>query len=96
MKRNLTIPLFAVLVPAACHSVLIPNADACLEQDNARESLGRYAEAIADHNPANHSESNPAALCQACHNLYDAPKRAQNRERNALRDAGQLRLELEA
>ena len=28
-----------------------------------------------------------------CHNRYDAPKRAQNRKHNALRDAGQLRLD---
>ena len=45
-----------------------------------------------DHNPANNSDSNLAALCQACHNRYDGPKRAQNRKHNALRDAGQLRL----
>ena len=45
-----------------------------------------------DHDPANNSESNLAALCQACHNRYDGPKRAQNRKHNALREAGQLRL----
>ena len=45
-----------------------------------------------DHDPTNNEESNLAALCQKCHNTYDAPKRAQNRKHNALRDAGQLRL----
>ena len=45
-----------------------------------------------DHHPANNADDNLAALCQACHNRYDGPKRAQNRKHNALRDAGQLPL----
>ena len=48
-----------------------------------------------DHNPANNADDNLAALCQLCHNRYDAPKRAANRKHNALRDAGQLTLPLE-
>ena len=48
-----------------------------------------------DHDPANNADDNLAALCQACHNRYDGPKRAQNRKHNALRDAGQLTLPLE-
>ncbi len=43
-----------------------------------------------DHDPANNADDNLAALCQACHNRYDAPKRAHNRKHNAHRDAGQL------
>ena len=45
-----------------------------------------------DHSPANNDESNLAALCQKCHNSYDAKKQAQNRMHNALRDAGQIQL----
>lgn len=45
-----------------------------------------------DHNPANNSESNLAALCQKCHNRYDAPKRHANRKHRALAEAGQLPL----
>ena len=33
-----------------------------------------------DHDPRNNRESNLAALCQACHNRYDGPKRAANRK----------------
>lgn len=44
-----------------------------------------------DHTPENCDESNLAALCQRCHNRYDAPtRRAGIRER-----AGVLSLELE-
>ena len=46
-----------------------------------------------DHNPANNADDNLAALCQRCHNTYDAPKRASNRKHNAHRDAGQLPIE---
>ena len=49
-----------------------------------------------DHNPANNTDDNLAALCQACHNRDGAPKRAANRKHNALRDAGQLTLPLKA
>ena len=45
-----------------------------------------------DHNPANSADDNLAALCQRCHNQYDAPKRASNRKHNAHRAAGQLPL----
>ena len=45
-----------------------------------------------DHDPANNSDDNLAALCQACHNRFDGPKRAANRKHNAHRDAGQLGL----
>ena len=43
-----------------------------------------------DHNPANNAEDNLAALCQKCHNTYDAPKRHANRKHRQLRQAGQL------
>ena len=45
-----------------------------------------------DHNPANNSESNLAALCQKCHNTYDAGKRHANRKHRAQAAAEQLRL----
>lgn len=48
------------------------------------------------HNPANNADDDLAALRQACHNRCDAPKRTANRKRNALCDAGQLTLPLEA
>lgn len=35
-----------------------------------------------DHNPANCDDKNLAALCQKCHNSYDAPHRAITRKRN--------------
>ena len=50
------------------------------------------ATAHLDHNPANNSESNLAALCQKCHNRYDAGKRHSNRKHRALAAAGQLPL----
>ena len=59
-------------------------------------SLVVLSTAHLDHDPANNSESNLAALCQACHNRYDATKRAANRKTNALIDAmqaGQLALD---
>jgi len=45
-----------------------------------------------DHDPTNNADENLAALCQRCHNRYDAVKRASNRKHNAYRDAGQLGL----
>ena len=48
-----------------------------------------------DHNPANNDDDNLAALCQSCHNKYDAPKRASNRKHRQRRDAGQLTLPLQ-
>ena len=48
-----------------------------------------------DHNPANNADDNLKALCQKCHNTYDAPKRAANRKHRQLRQAGQLALPLE-
>ena len=50
------------------------------------------ATAHLDHDPANNSESNLAALCQKCHNTYDAGKRHANRKHRALAAAGQLKL----
>ena len=50
------------------------------------------ATAHLDHNPANNSESNLAALCQKCHNAYDASKRHSNRKHRVLAEAGQLSL----
>ena len=41
-----------------------------------------------DRDPASNADDNLAALCQACHNRCDAPKRAQNSKHNARRDAG--------
>ena len=43
-----------------------------------------------DHDPANNADDNLAALCQLCHNTYDAPKRHSNRKHRQLRAAGQL------
>ena len=43
-----------------------------------------------DHSPSNNADDNLAALCQKCHNTYDAPKRHANRKHRRLRDAGQL------
>ena len=45
-----------------------------------------------DHNPANNHDDNLAALCQKCHNTYDAAKRHGNRVRRAKKAAGQLAL----
>ena len=45
-----------------------------------------------DHNPANNRPGNLAALCQRCHNTYDAPKRHANRKRRVAESAGQLAL----
>lgn len=52
-----------------------------------------------DHNPGNNAEDNLAALCQRCHNRYDAPKRWKNARRTKYRKqrqraeaAGQLGL----
>ena len=45
-----------------------------------------------DHNPANNHPRNLAALCQRCHNTYDAPKRHGNRKRRAAAAVGQLAL----
>ena len=48
-----------------------------------------------DHDPANNDDGNLAALCQRCHNTYDAPKRHGNRRRRIERaalEAGQLAL----
>ena len=50
------------------------------------------ATAHLDHNPANNAAGNLAALCQRCHNRYDAPKRHANRKHRALAAAGQLKL----
>lgn len=35
-----------------------------------------------DHDPTNNDYSNLKALCQQCHNRYDARHRAENRKRN--------------
>ncbi len=35
-----------------------------------------------DHDPANNDMDNLAALCQKCHNKYDAKHRAESRKRN--------------
>ena len=43
-----------------------------------------------DHTPENNADDNLAALCQLCHNTYDAPKRHSNRKHRQLRAAGQL------
>ena len=45
-----------------------------------------------DHNPANNDPDNLAALCQKCHNTYDAAKRYANRKHRAHATAGQLSL----
>jgi 5-methylcytosine-specific restriction endonuclease McrA len=38
-----------------------------------------------DHNPANNDPANLAALCQMCHNRWDAKFRAENRKQNKQR-----------
>ena len=48
------------------------------------------AVAHLDHDPGNNDDDNLAALCQACHNRHDGPKRTQNRKHRQLRNAGQL------
>ena len=45
-----------------------------------------------DHDPSNNADDNLAALCQKCHNSYDAGKRHANRKRRAHKAAGQLDL----
>ena len=45
-----------------------------------------------DHDPANNADDNLAALCQKCHNTYDAGKRHANGKHRALAAAGQLPL----
>jgi 5-methylcytosine-specific restriction endonuclease McrA len=50
---------------------------------------------LEDPNPHNCDPKNLAALCNKCHNWYDAPMRAKNRIRNKLQKqltAGQLPL----
>ena len=37
-----------------------------------------------DHNPSNNDDANLAALCQLCHNRYDAAQRKANRKANRL------------
>ncbi|NUQ44381.1 MAG: hypothetical protein HUU32_23590 [Calditrichaceae bacterium] len=39
-----------------------------------------------DHNPANNDPANLAALCQQCHNRYDAKKRQRNRRARLFKD----------
>ena len=46
-----------------------------------------------DHTPEHNADDNLKALCQKCHNTYDAPKRAANRKHRQLRLAGQLPFE---
>lgn len=45
-----------------------------------------------DHNPANNDPGNLAALCQQCHNRYDAKKRQRNKRARLYKD--QLSLQL--
>lgn len=40
-----------------------------------------------DHKPENCDPANLRAMCQRCHNAYDAPVRAQNRRTRLLREA---------
>jgi 5-methylcytosine-specific restriction endonuclease McrA len=53
---------------------------------------------LDDPNPMNCDANNLAALCQKCHNSYDAPMRAQNRkkrERKEQIENGQMTLFME-
>ena len=45
-----------------------------------------------DHDIHNNRFSNLAALCQCCHNRYDAKKRARSRKRNRDHQSGQLNM----
>lgn len=45
-----------------------------------------------DHTPDNCSDSNLKALCQRCHNRYDATMRASGRRKRQAREVGQFDL----
>ena len=45
-----------------------------------------------DHTPENCDPANLRALCERCHNKYDAPMRAAGRRERARKAAGQLKL----
>lgn len=47
-----------------------------------------------DHTPENCDYSNLKAMCQRCHNRYDAKTRAANRRKRLSREAGQIELEM--
>ena len=42
-----------------------------------------------DHQPENNDPDNLRAMCQRCHNMYDAPNRTRNRRANQDRASGQ-------
>ena len=46
-----------------------------------------------DHTPENCERDNLRALCQKCHNRYDAPERAANRKKRLAEEAGQLSMD---
>lgn len=48
-----------------------------------------------DHQPENCADDNLRALCQRCHNRYDAPHRRQTRSATRARRPGQPELTLE-
>lgn len=68
-----------------------------LTLSQGREFKGKVVLTVAhlDHDPANCERKNLRALCQKCHNSYDAPVRAANRKRRLLKEAGQLKLDTE-
>lgn len=45
-----------------------------------------------DHTPEHCWDSNLAALCQRCHNIYDRPERARHRRESRAKAVGQLSL----
>ena len=47
-----------------------------------------------NHDPSDNRDENLKAMCQRCHNSYDAPVRAANRKKRLAREAGQLELDL--
>lgn len=47
-----------------------------------------------NHNPSDNRDENLSAMCQRCHNNYDAPTRAANRKKRLAREAGQMELDL--
>ena len=54
-----------------------------IENYSIRENGSKVVLTIAhlDHTPENNSPENLRALCQKCHNSYDAPHRAETRKR---------------
>ena len=57
-----------------------------IENYAIRDNGSRVVLTVAhlDHTPEHNEPTNLRALCQKCHNTYDAPHRAENRKRRAM------------